>query len=87
MASDPEMTSLAQWVMSLLGLAGGGGAVAKTVLDSSAVQARLKALEETQGDHAAKIDTGAAVVGRIEGRLSEMSGTLNSIRDMLMRRD
>lgn len=57
MPIDPDSLSLKDWISALLGIGGGGAAIAKQIHSQGQNDHRLKTLEITTTAHSAKIDT------------------------------
>lgn len=70
---------MTQWVLSLLGLGSGAGALTKTMLAQSAVQARLDKLEQDRDSHTTKIDAINERTARLDERTEHISDDVKSI--------
>lgn len=71
--ADTDPSSIFQWFLSLLGFSSGAGALTKTVLSQSAVQARLKKLEDDRDGHTLKIDAINERTVRLDERTEHIS--------------
>ena len=78
MAVDPDPQTLAQWLMALLGLGGGGY---KLVTHET----RIARLEEDRKGDIKKIDDNAQEMREMKGTLDQVSETVTDIRNLLMR--